>query len=63
MSSIRAIRLILTGILVYFIYGETGPFTAVTIVLLSTFAEIQTELNKGFRDVITKIVERMGYDK
>jgi len=43
-------RLILTGVLLYFIYGETGVFTTIAMFLLMLNSEMQAYISKQKAD-------------
>ena len=46
-----AIRLILSGILLYFVYGETGVATTIAIFLLMVNSEIAALVSKWDREL------------
>lgn len=44
--AVTAIRLILTTALLYFVYGETGKWTVITLTLITLAMEIETALRR-----------------
>jgi len=55
----NAIRWILTAIILYFVYFETGPFTFLTIVLITFSVEASVVVSDRMFELQKEIIQKM----
>jgi hypothetical protein len=53
------IRLVVTAILIYFVYQETGLATATAITFIMAYCEMQNWVNKNLMEVIKETLVLM----
>jgi glycerol uptake facilitator-like aquaporin len=53
------IRLVVTAVLIYFVYQETGLATATAITFIMVYCEMQNWVNKNLMEVTKQTLELM----